>query len=284
MRKRLVTTVLTLFAAAWAVTAAAGDGAPAPGPMLGGSGVLAPSHAVRYVTFPSGRDTVVAVVGVDGGRIGRWRTIRGSFGVPTVAFDGTTDGVSRDGKTLVLATWTPQPAPRVVTQFAVLSTGSFGPRKIVTLRGAFSFDALSPDGKTLYAIEYLTSPDPLRYRVRAVDLVSGRLQPGQIVDKREADEQMNGQPVSRAWTRDGGWAFTLYARNGEEPFVHALDTRNRGARCIDLPWRVAPEAIWSARLGLSADGKRIVVRQKGKRLAAIDLTTFAVRSFRKPSA
>jgi hypothetical protein len=284
MRKRLSTIVLTLFAAAWAAAAAAGDGGPAPGPMLGGTGVLAPSKTVRYVTFPSGRDTVVAAVGVDGGRIGRWRIVRGSFGVPNVAFDGTTDGVSRDGRTLVLATWTARPAAGVVTRFAVLSTGSLAPRRIVKLRGSFSFDALSPDGKTLYAIEYLSSPDPLRYRVRAVDLVSGSLHPGQIVDKREANEQMNGQPVSRAWTRDGGWAFTLYTRNGDEPFVHALDTRNRGARCIDLPWHVPPEAIWSARLGLSADGKRIVVRQQGKRLAVIDLRTFAVRSFRKPSA
>jgi hypothetical protein len=284
MRKRVFMIVLTVFAAAWAVGAAAGDGGPAPGPTIGGSGVLAPSGAVRYVTFPSGRDTVLAAVGVDGGRVGRWRVIEGSFGVPTVAFDGTTDGVSGDGKTLVLTTWTQQPAPGVVTRFAVVSTASLAPRKIVKLRGSFSFDALSPDGKTLYAIEYLSSPDPLRYRVRSVDVVSGRLHPGQIVDKREANEQMNGQPVSRAWTRDGGWAFTLYTRNGEEPFVHALDTRNRGARCIDLPWRVAPEAIWSARLGLSADGKRIVVRQKGKRLAVIDLRTFAVRSFRKPSA
>jgi hypothetical protein len=284
MRKRLLTIVLTLLAAALGASAAAGDGGPAPGPMLGGSGVLSPSKGVRYVAFPSGRDTLVATVAVNGGRVGRWRIIRGGFGVPTVAFDGTTDGVSRDGKTLVLASWTPQPAPGVVTRFAVLSTAHFGPRKIVKLRGAFSFDALSPDGKTLYVIEYLTSPDPLRYRVRAVDLVSGRLYPGQIVDRREPDEQMNGQPVSRAWTRDGGWAFTLYSRNAEEPFVHALDTRNRAARCIDLPWRVRAEAIWSVRLGLSGDGRRIVVRQNGKRLAVIDTSTFAVRAFRKPSA
>ena len=211
-----------------------------PGLCSGWGGVLAPSHAVRYVTFPSGRDTIVAAVRVDGGRIARWRVVRGAFGIPTVAFDGTTDGVSRDGRTLVLSSWTQQPSPGVVTRFAVLSTANLGPRKVVTLRGSFSFDALSPDGTTLYVIEYLSSPDPIRYRVRAVDLVSGRLDPGQIVDKREPDEQMNGQPVSRAWTRDGGWAFTLYSRNREAPFVHALDTRNRAARCIDLPWRVTP--------------------------------------------
>jgi hypothetical protein len=284
MRKRVLSIVLTLGAAAWVVGAAAGDGGPAPGPVLGWGGVLAPSHAVRYVTFPSGRDTIVAAVRVDGGRIARWRVVRGAFGIPSVAFDGTTDGVSRDGRTLVLSSWTPQPSPGVVTRFAVVSTANLGPRKVVTLRGSFSFDALSPDGSTLYVIEYLSSPDPIRYRVRAVDLASGRLDPGQIVDKREPDEQMNGQPVSRAWSGDGGWAFTLYSRNGEAPFVHGLDTRNRAARCIDLPWRVAPETVWTVRLGLSPDGRRIVVRQKGRRLAVIDLQTFAVNAFRKPSA
>jgi hypothetical protein len=283
MRMRLLTIVPMLFIAACAVSAAAGDGGPAPGPVLGWGGVLAPSNAVRYVALPSGQDTVVAAVRVNGGRIARWRIVRGGFGIPSVAFDGTTDGVSRDGKTLVLSSWPVQPAPGVVTRFAVLSTTNLGPRKIVKLRGSFSFDALSPDGATLYAIEYLSAPDPLRYRVRAVDLFSGRLLPGQIVDRREPDEQMNGQPVSRAWTKDGGWAFTLYSRNAEEPFVHALDTRHGAARCIDLPWHVRPEAIWNVRLGLSADGSRIVVRQKGRRLAVIDLQTFAVTAFRKPS-
>ena len=284
MRMRPFTIALTLLAAAWAVGAAAGDGGPAPGPVLGWGGVLAPSHAVRYVTFPSGRDTVVAAVRVDGGRIARWRIVRGAFGIPSVAYDGTTEGVSRDGRTLVLSSWTPQPSPGIVTRFAALSTANFGLLKVVALRGSFSFDALSPDGSILYVIQYLSSPDPIRYRVRAVDLASGRLDPGQIVDKREPDEQMNGQPVSRAWSRDGGWAFTLYSRNGEPPFVHALDTRNRAARCIDLPWRVRPEAVWTVRLGLSPDGRYIVVRQKGKRLALIDAATFAVSAFRRPAA
>lgn len=282
MKCRLLAILASVVAAAAAAAAAAGDGGPSPGPVLGWDGVLAPGGAVRYVAFPAGTNTIVAAVRVDGGRVLRWRSVRGGFGVPTVAFDGTTDGVSRDGKTLVLSSWLSQPSPGAVSRFAVLSTKTLRVRKLITLPGSFAFDALSPNGSTLFAIQYLSASNPLRYRVRAVDLLSGRALPGSIVDKREPDEQMNGQPVSRATTLDGGWAFTLYARNGAEPFVHALDTRNRAARCIDLPWR-AGQAIWNVRLSLSPDGRRVLLRQRGVRLAAIDLRTFAVRSFRKPA-
>ena len=284
MTWRLLIVLALALAAGAATGAAAGDGGRSPGPVLGWDGVRAPNGAVRYVAFPAGRNTIVAAVRVGGGRILRWRSVRGGFGVPTVALDGTTNGVSRDGKTLVLTSWLPQPSPGAVSRFAVLSTKGLRLQRLIKLRGSFAFDALSPDGATLFAIEYLSAPDPLRYRVRAVNLASGRLYPGAIVDKREPDEQMNGQPVSRTATRDGGWALTLYARNGAEPFVHALDTRNRAARCIDLPWRVAPAAMWNVRLSLSADGRRVLLRQRGIRVAAIDLRTFAVRSFRKPAA
>ena len=42
-------------------------------------------------------------------------------------------------------------------------------------------------------IEY-AGQDPFDYRVRALDLASGRLEPGEIVDPRNPDEQMGGLP------------------------------------------------------------------------------------------
>ena len=142
--------------------------------MLGWNGVLEPSQAVRYVTFrPDGTPSWRPFASTAGKSRGGGSCA--AFGVPSVAFDGTTDGVSRDGKTLVLSSWTAEPSRGAVTRFAVLSAANLGLRRVVTLRGSFSFDALSPDGSTLYAIEYFSSPDSLRYRVRAVDLVSGRL-------------------------------------------------------------------------------------------------------------
>ena len=48
---------------------------------------------------------------------------------------------------------------------------------------------------------------------------------------------MTGMPMARAWSRDGGSAYTLYNGLESHAFVHALDTTKRSARCIDLPWR-----------------------------------------------
>ena len=46
---------------------------------------------------------------------------------------------------------------------------------------------------------------------------------------------MSGLPMSRApRAASGRWAYTLYDGAGEHPFVHALDTEQRTAVCIDL--------------------------------------------------
>ena len=58
---------------------------------------------------------------------------------------------------------------------------------------------------------------------------------------------MRGQPLTRATSPDGRWAYTLYDGAGKEPFIHALDTSTRSARCIDLDaastWTRSPEPI-----------------------------------------
>ena len=71
------------------------------------------------------------------------------------------------------------------------------------------------------------------YLVRNYDLVRDELMPGAVVDKREPDERMEGQPVARAVPAAAPWVYTLY-RKAEGPFVHALNTEGF-ALCIDLP-------------------------------------------------
>lgn len=86
----------------------------------------------------------------------RSRLLRGNFTVPAVAYDGSTGGLSADGGSLVLIT--PRRGfPRAKTTFKVLDATLLQPRKTLTLRGDFSFDALSPDRRWIYLIEY-TSP------------------------------------------------------------------------------------------------------------------------------
>lgn len=104
---------VTLLALLAAITAGAGgaNGSPySPGLDYGWEGVRAPSGEVRYVTLGTPKSTMVAAISVRGGRVLRSRAVRGFYGVPLIAYDGTTSGLSGDGRTLVLATYGPLPA------------------------------------------------------------------------------------------------------------------------------------------------------------------------------
>lgn len=283
-RLALVPLVVLVALGAAAGGARSDGGGPSPGAVQGWDGVLAPSGQIRYVALWAGRQTVVAAVRVHGGRVVRSTAVRGTYGIPAVANDGKTGGLSADGKTLVLATYATIPGPKAVTRFAVLRTRTFRLQQIVTLRGSYSYDAISPDGSAMFLIEYLslnTASRQAHYRVRAFDLVAGKLLEGAITDRRERSEDMAGQPVTRAMSRDSTWAYTLYSKYVANGFVHALDTRHRAAVCIDLPWNVPG----NVRMTLSADGRQLVLRQPAiGRLAVIDTKTFRVQALKKPVA
>ena len=262
-----------------AATALAG-GRPAPGVLLGGDGVSGPSGAVRYVTTAKAGVTTVTAVRVRDGRVLKSASIDGAYGIPLVANDGSTGGISADGKTLVLGQ---AGAPQAASRFAVVSTKRLELRRVITLRGSFAFDAISPRGVTVYLIQF-ASPNGPDYNVRALDLRTGRLVPGAIVDKRERESDMQGIPATRVSTRDGGWAYTLYANPAGNSFVHALDTRHRAAVCIDLPWTRA-DAVFNVRMALTRDERQLVLTQPGRgRMATIDLQTFGVKTFGEPVA
>ena len=80
---------------------------------------------------------------------------------------------------------------------------------------------------------------------------------------------MRGQPVTRKPSSDERWAYTLYARSGQPPFVHALDTVNAKAYCIDLPLRLKQLEQMALRLTLARHG-RLLVRNAAKTLAVVD--------------
>lgn len=276
---RLIAFALVPLALATSAAVAA-KGGPSPGVVAGWDGAVDGSSGVRYVALPSATTTVVAAVRTSDGRVLRYGTVRGAFGVPLVAFDGTTEGISRDGKTLVLADLA---AAEKQTSFAVVRTATLRLKQAITLPGRWSYDALSPDGRTLYAIQYLgTGPTP-RYKVRAVSLVTGRPVGGAIIDKREPDEEMNGSPWARTRSANGAWAYTLYAKPNGTGFVHALDTARRRAFCVDLPWRTSTQRLAAVRLSLADGGRSLeLAKPGGSRLAIVDTATFKVTAFAKP--
>jgi hypothetical protein len=244
-------------------TAALAGGFPGPGVLQGGDGVAGPG-GVHYVAVPTATRTTVQRM--RGGVVLGSRTFAGSWGIPVVSFDRRTEGVSHDGVHLLVGDVPNTQAPRTVSRFLVLSTRTLRVERRIVLRGDFSYDAVSPDFRTLFLVQHVSTQDALQYVVRAFDLRPGHLRPGVVADKRSDEWLMSGVPTTRATSRNGVWAFTLYG-GGPHAFIHALDTRHAQAVCIDLPWRGLPASMWKLRLAL--DGRRLVVRRPGGRAAAV---------------
>jgi hypothetical protein len=275
-RRLLLITALGLAVCVGAAGEAAAKGVgamPAPG------GVIVPGGKDRYIAISPripGATTVVARVKRDGGKLGRWWHLRGTWFVPAVAYDLSPGGLSADGGTLVLQRFNRAYPPRR-SRFAILDTErSFEWRRPgrpprfrrffdhLDLRGDYSFDAISPDGSTVYLIHRHLPPSSggsyiTNYEVRALDVESGELLPQPIVDPEEPDERMAGLPVTRATSPDGRWAYTLYDGDGGEPFIHALDTVGRRAVCVDLPQLEGRRNRFMLRMRIEQQGQRLTV-------------------------
>jgi hypothetical protein len=268
--KALVAVVAVATAAALIATAARGDGSPfAPGLVFGASGVRAPHGSLRYVTLATPRSTLVAAISVRNGGVVRTSVLRGFYGIPLVAFDNSTGGVSGDRQTLVVASYGPYPGTPGSTSFVLLATRTLKTLHKIGLRGSWAFDAISPDASRLYLIEYLSARPAPHYRVRLFDVARGELDPRPVVDRREQEVEMRGQPVTRRASNGGRWAYTLYARSGQPPFVHALDTVNAKAYCIDLPLKLKQLEQMSLRLALDRRGT-LLVRNGIRTVAIVD--------------
>ncbi|HSE81692.1 MAG TPA: hypothetical protein VLA87_08350 [Gaiellaceae bacterium] len=283
--KRIASVSLVLAAVAIVAANARADGLPVEGVDLSRAGVAAPPPlAPRYVALPAGPDTIVAAVSPIGGQVRRSQLLEGRFTIPAVAYDGSAGGLSGDGRTLVLIN--PRKGfPRSDTTLAVLDTSRLRAREVITLKGDFSFDAISPDGRLLYLVEYLSPRDPTRYLVRLYDLDAGRLLPKPIIDPREVGDVMRGMPITRGASPDGRWAYTLYDGAGQHPFIHALDTVGRTARCIDLHGLTGLDRLNELRLELSPDGGSLSVVHPALEQphAVVDTKTWQVREPKAPS-
>jgi hypothetical protein len=266
--------VIALLGVAVVTPAASGGGGPGPGVLQGWDGIA--TKNVRYVTLTTAGWTTVAKIQRNGGRVVNYVNIKGAWGIPAVAFDGTTSGLTRDGRTLVLSEVRTRPALRRYSSFAVFNARQM--RKVRTLRvaGDQSFDALSPDGRYLYLVEYVSAQDLSRYRVRAYDMRAGKLLAKPVIDRREWETVMRGSPMSRLASPGGTWVYTLYG-GGKHPFIHALDTRHVQAVCVDLPETWNRLDISGLRLKWTPEGRLAVSYQSGgSPLATVDVKKLRV--------
>src|SRR4051812_41689152 len=140
-------------------------------------------------------------------------SLGGRWVIPAVAGRNLAGSLSGDGGTLALA----GPRGDGSSSFALVSTRRATRPQVITLRGRWSFDALSPDGRLLYLIEHTRRPG--HYQVRVYDAAKDQLRSGAIIEKGEADADMTGSPVAREIGRRGEVVYTLYRGGDEGDFV-----------------------------------------------------------------
>lgn len=289
MRKVLPLIAIALLALLPVAASAAGGG------IVGGipSFVDSPYRYVALAPRAPHPLTVLERLDLRDATVDRWWSLRGSYYLPAVAADGSAGGISANG--ILVLSDSPRVYPPKRSRFAILDTRLFlrhpnrneeAPRHAITrvgLPGAWSFDAISPDGSRIYLIHsFFEHREVSRYEVRALDAVRGRLLPRPIVDPEEPDERMEGSPVTRVASGDGRWAYTLYT-GPEENFIHALDTVAGRAVCIDLPGLEGLREPFQLRLRLADGGRTLVVYSRDRQdagaapLLEIDTASFAVR-------
>jgi hypothetical protein len=284
---KIVPALLALTAVLAAPASASADGLPVPID-TSNAGVSAPQGGPRYFAIPVDRGALVLRMSPDGTTVERQRFLRSRsrrvspLAVPGVALDGSVSGLSADGRTLVLIE-PRQRFPRSATRLAVLDALRLEVIDRIELEGDFSFDAISPDGSTIYLIHYIDRRDPTRYEVRAYALAERALRADPIVESKTADVAMRGLPRSRVTSPDGRWEYTLYDGNGKTPFVHALNVAEGETVCVEVGGFL--KRGWNGSLAIDPAGTTVTVSGKVGPVAALDTESFELTDRRvSPSA
>jgi len=243
------------------------------------AGVPASDWHVLYATQSSGASTVIRAIDPVAGTVERETSVAGDWQLPAIGLDRDPGGLSADGRTLVLEEATTGAGTEPSTRFTIVSTVGTTAARMITVPGRLTFDALSPDGRLMYVLDHVSD---LTNSVRQIDVASGRLAEGTIVDKRNADERMAGYAITQLPGVDG-WVYTLY-RGAGGAFIHALDTQHGGAFCIDLPGADKSNEATAGRWGLAIDTTRQVLYAANGALGIVDevsLDSFAVNRMKK---
>ncbi len=267
-------TLLAVFAAL-VIVPAASAAYPTPYAAQGvGASVYSLDHSRMFVALKGASGTQVQIVGANGGAVIRSRSLAGDWGIPMLTYNGVTGGLFHDGSAFILqSTGTSN-----TTKFAVVGTHDLALRDTITLDGYFGFDALSPDGSTLYLIQHTSTQDYQHYVVRAYDLRTHTLADGRIADKAQKSWVMKGQAVARVTSPTGRWVYTLYTNPGGYPFIHALDTVNGVAHCVGIPWKYRNQDSVNG-FSLALTGRTLAVKwRSGEVYKHIETGTWRVSS------
>jgi hypothetical protein len=178
-----------------------------------------------------------------------------------------------------------RPVGRDRTTILVAANG--GIRHRLELAGNYEPDAFAREGTALFVLEWLPPAAPDRYRVRCVDLATGRFTAMLTREKQPVpvgtEEQMRGQGRQAVSAPGGQTLYTLYTRQpgaaraeggwDEESagFVHTLDTQVGWAYCLDLPDPFGTGPAAAHTIAITPDGQRLLVADLSSgRLAVAD--------------
>jgi hypothetical protein len=257
------TRVFVVFFFALAIVPVAATASP------GASSIESSDGSVVYMVSPDGGGATVTKIRGSDRTAQVSRRLAGSFALPSVA--GSRGGLAPDGNKLVLEG---HPAPHA-SQFAVLNARTLRVERVLSLKGSYSFDAMSPSGKTLFVLRYL-SRDHTHYAVQSLDLTDASPVARTLVEKGEPGEAMSGTALTRTTSPDGAWVYTLYEGAGEAPFVHALSTVDKYTVCIDLDALEGRRDLSSLDLRLTPATDTLAVTASGAAVAEINTASFEV--------
>jgi hypothetical protein len=184
----------------------------------------------------------------------------GYFQLPTATMSGMPGGLSPDGSWLVVESFdgTSTSTP-TATHMLVIDTTASRIKHKVDLNGFFEFDAISNDGLRLYMVQYLNGTG---YYVRMFNLDTGTLADNVVVDKTDPSASpMAGLRLSGVASADGHMLFSVYVREHQSPFIHALSLDGPWAFCLDLPGSgyadVNGDSAMNWSLALSPDASKL---------------------------
>ncbi len=192
----------------------------------------------------------------------------------------------------------------------IVVADSSGQRNRLELPGNLEPEAFDASGELLFVLDYLPPTAPDRYRVRAVNLASGKLEPlltrQKSVVPPGAEEEMRGEGRQAVYNWHNQQLCTLYTHQPEHlhtrdlvrgarpdaphvhAFVHMLNLRERWAFCIDLPAPFGEQAAAGHAIAINPSGGRLYVVDAASGAVAVidplDLSVVATHRFTPPAA
>jgi hypothetical protein len=209
------------------------------------AGITSADRSTHFVVETGESETVLRIVEAKTGVELKQMAISGQFDLPD-GYGPRADALSHNGRLLVLA----GPAG-AKSSFVVVDTTDLRETARVDLAGAFTFDAIDEQGRSLYLLEH-PQPNSHLYNVRMYDLTTNVLSPRAIVDQKAssptAEQLARGTMggIYHASTTAAGFHFGFYTHPTRGPVIHSLHLSQRWARClIDLADRQTHRSQWA---------------------------------------